>query len=129
MNNRKIFFDSAHTPISMKILLNFIKNMDYKICLLSFMEDKDYNRMLELIIKSSIFEKIIITSSYSHRTIDPLNIKTKEVIVIKDIKKALNYVLSLNKNILVSGSLYFCSDIYNLLENKSDNKHLIELNK
>lgn len=125
--DRKILFDGAHTPISMKILLRFIKKMDYKICLLSFMKDKNYNRMLELVIKSNIFEKIIVTSSYSYRTINPLSIKTKKVTIIKDIKKALDYVLSLNKNFVVTGSLYFCSDIYNLLTNRLHNEHLPEL--
>jgi 2-amino-4-hydroxy-6-hydroxymethyldihydropteridine diphosphokinase len=114
-NNLKILFDGAHTPVSMKMLFESLKNDDYKIVLCGFMMDKKIKEMLE-IIKSYGFE-IFLSKSYSPRSFNPFEYANyghccNEPIVA--IKKVLGY----RKNFIVTGSLYFCSDILKCLRKK-----------
>lgn len=113
---RDILLDGAHTPISIKKLLENIDIKKYSVCLCSFMKDKNYKKCINEIIKKD-FKKIIITKSFSPRSFNPdkIRIKCKRFYKIKDIQKAFRKAISLG-NVLVCGSLYFCGDILSLIK-------------
>ncbi len=112
-NGIKILIDGSHTPLSIKKLLSLIKK-DYQICLCGFMKDKEIEKMLDLIEKYG-FEKIILSKSYSYRSFNP-EIYKERFEVFDDLEKAFEYAVSFGKNIVVTGSLYFCSDVLKLLK-------------
>jgi dihydrofolate synthase/folylpolyglutamate synthase len=112
-----ILLDGAHTPVSMRLLLNYDMISDYKICLAGFMNDKKVDEMLR-IMKKNNFKSIILTVPSSKRSFYPTNYIADKVTVIVDLKEALEYALKFNENILVTGSLYFCADILSIIKKK-----------
>lgn len=125
-HKREILLDGAHTLLSIKRLLKSIEVDKYKICLCSFMKDKDYKRSLREIVKKD-FKKIIITNSLSPRSfnIDDIEIKDPRISKEKDIAKAFKKAISLG-DVLVCGSLYLCGDILALIR-KEKRVYLAEL--
>lgn len=123
---RYIIIDGAHTLVSIKKLLKNINEKKYKICLCSFMKDKDYAKCINEIIQKE-FQKIIITKSFSPRSFEPnkLRIKDNRILIENNLKRAFYKGLSLG-NMLICGSLYLASDINSIIR-KEKNIHLPEL--
>jgi len=112
--NSEILIDGAHTPISVKMLLKSL-NKDYKACLCGFMRDKEIKRMIEIIQKKGF--RIYLAPSYAPRSFDPFKFK-KYGMVFKDLRLALDEIIKKEKKLIITGSLYFCSDIVKIIENK-----------
>ncbi|MEF3280765.1 MAG: 2-amino-4-hydroxy-6-hydroxymethyldihydropteridine diphosphokinase [Elusimicrobiota bacterium] len=126
-NGIKFFFDGAHTTLSMKILLEYLKKLDYRICLASFLKDKSHKDIINLILESGIFDKVILVKGTSQRTFNPYDYRgISNVKIFSNQLNALNFALSFKKNIVVTGSLYFCADILALINGKKP-LHLLEL--
>ena len=116
--NIKILFDGAHTPFSLKMFIKGVNYLNYSLVLCSFMRDKKVKKMLD-IIKDHGF-KIFLSKSYHPRSFNPFKYQ-RYGLCFKDPKSALNKVLKYKKNFIVTGSLYFCSDVLKLLKNKKIN--------
>jgi dihydrofolate synthase/folylpolyglutamate synthase len=112
-----ILLDGAHTPVSIKMLVKNL-NGSFPICLCSFMNDKKIKEMLE-IIKKNRFE-IFLSGSYNQRSFNPFNWR-EYGLCFDNPEDALKRALSYKKNILVCGSLYFCSDILKIIKKEKIN--------
>ena len=77
------------------------------------MSDKKIKEMLE-IIKNNKF-KIFLSRSYNKRSFNPFEWR-EYGICFENPEEALKKALSYKKNILVCGSLYFCSDILRIIK-------------
>ena len=115
-NNKNILIDGAHNYTAFKKI--FSNKNKFKIALLSFMKDKDIKKCLSFIEKR--VDIIILSKSYSYRSFDPERFykKNGKYILIEDPIKAFDYAVNKFDNILVSGSLYFISDIKSYLAKK-----------
>ena len=114
-NGIRIIFDGAHTPLSIKMLFESIKDDDYKFVLAGFMNDKKIKQMLEIIKTYNL--KIFLSKSYSPRSFDPFKYSSYGL-CFDDPKVAISKILKYKKNFIVTGSLYFCSDILKILQHK-----------
>ncbi|HOJ87041.1 MAG: 2-amino-4-hydroxy-6-hydroxymethyldihydropteridine diphosphokinase [Elusimicrobiales bacterium] len=112
--NSEILIDGAHTPLSVKMLLKSLSK-DYKACLCGFMRDKEIKKMIQIIKKEGF--RIYLAPSYAPRSFDPFEFK-KYGIVFKDLRLALDKIIKKEKKLVVTGSLYFCSDVIKIIENK-----------
>lgn len=112
--NLDILIDGAHTPLSVKMLLKSL-GKDYNACLCGFMRDKEVKKMIEIIQKKGF--RIYLAPSYAPRSFDPFKFK-KYGTVFKDLRSALDKITKKEKKLVVTGSLYFCSDVIKIIENE-----------
>lgn len=126
MNGKKIVIDGAHNAQKMSNFLNSLKEIFPKekfVFLLAFKNDKDFKKMINLIIPFA--QKIIITNFFSanqdwlHLPQEPKNIaqyldvlKFSKYKIFEDNKIALQKALKEKDNLIITGSLYLLSDIY-----------------
>ncbi len=129
----KFVIDGAHNVQKMEAFLKTLTTLypqEKQVFLIAFKHGKDIHSMIQMIEKYA--EKIILTSFWVD-TQDMLNIsepieiiqeyiKNTPVITFKDPKEALVYALSLEQRIVVTGSLYFSSEVYTLLSQIEGNR-------
>jgi dihydrofolate synthase / folylpolyglutamate synthase len=123
-DNKTLIMDGAHNPQKMHAFISSLKkefpNKQFDF-LIAFKKGKDYKQMLDLIIP--IAKSIAITSFFAnneklkHLSEDTKVIenylKNKIKVSIKENPKEA--LLSINsKEIVVTGSLYFLAEIYNI---------------
>jgi dihydrofolate synthase/folylpolyglutamate synthase len=132
-NNKKIILEGAHNPDGIKMLkktVSLYTPFSKKIALVGILDDKDISEMVKEI--PSFFEKIIVTSVPSHRSVNPKKVrdelqKYSETMIeyIENTEKAFEYLLN-QKNYdyyFVTGSLYLVGYIKGLLLEKRDDKN------
>jgi len=131
-NNKRIILEGAHNVDGIKMLkktVSLYTPFSRKIALIGILDDKDISEMVEEI--PSIFEKIIVTSVPSHRSVNPKNVReelqkhSKTVIeYIENTEKAFEHFLKESYDYyFVTGSLYLVGYIKGLLLNKRDDKN------
>lgn len=131
-NNKKIILEGAHNPDGIKMLkktVSLYTPFSKKIALVGILDDKDISEMVKEI--PSFFEKIIVTSVPSHRSVNPKKVrdelqKYSETMIeyIENTEKAFEYLLN-QKNYdyyFVTGSLYLVGYIKSILLNKRNEK-------
>jgi dihydrofolate synthase/folylpolyglutamate synthase len=130
--NKRIILEGAHNADGVKMLkktVSLYTPFSRKIALIGILDDKDIKEMVEEI--PSIFEKIIVTSVPSHRSVNPKNVReelqkhSKTVIeYIENTEKAFNQFLKESYDYyFVTGSLYLVGYIKGLLLEKRDDKN------
>lgn len=133
VNDKRIILDGAHNPQKMS---SFVSSLDKVIpgkvdFLISFKKGKDYLEMLKIISKKA--NKIIVTS-FALTGNDLKNYKSEETEKIgkvleeigfknyelrEDQEGALKEVMNSKSDIILTGSLYFISNIYPKLQKTS----------
>ncbi|GAB4032989.1 MAG: folylpolyglutamate synthase/dihydrofolate synthase family protein [Elusimicrobiota bacterium] len=116
--DRFIVFDGAHNPQAFRKLL---EGRRFGCAMVSFLSDKDVAGCLAELERSC--EKIIISSCSSYRAIEPEKIFTyaidkRKYIVEKNLPLAIKKAFLIDKSLLVTGSLYFCSDVKAFIERR-----------
>jgi dihydrofolate synthase/folylpolyglutamate synthase len=130
--NKRIILEGAHNADGVKMLkktVSLYTPFSRKIALIGILDDKDIKEMVEEI--PSIFEKIIVTSVPSHRSVNSKNVReelqkhSKTVIeYIENTEKAFNQFLKESYDYyFVTGSLYLVGYIKGLLLEKRDDKN------
>jgi dihydrofolate synthase/folylpolyglutamate synthase len=125
-----LVIDGAHNVQKMEAFLQTLSDLypdEKHIFLLAFKHGKDIESMIHMI---EPYASEILLTSFWVDTQDMLNIsepveniqpyiKNVPVSVFSDLNLALEKVRELNTRIIVTGSLYFSSEVYNLLKAKS----------
>ncbi|MDD3725844.1 MAG: bifunctional folylpolyglutamate synthase/dihydrofolate synthase [Candidatus Ratteibacteria bacterium] len=117
-----VVIDGAHNPDGMKTLLDTIGELypDKKFSfLMGVLRDKDWKKMLSLILSSRKVEGFVFTTPDSERALSPDVLaefvlkkqKGCSVKVIKNPSQALRYVKGTKGNWCICGSLYLCGGI------------------
>ncbi|MCM8778025.1 MAG: bifunctional folylpolyglutamate synthase/dihydrofolate synthase [Candidatus Omnitrophica bacterium] len=117
-----IIIDGAHNPDGIRTLLDTLAELfpDKKFSfLMGILKDKDWKKMLSLVLNSKNMEEIIFTTPDSERAISPdvlasFVLKKQNRIPAKVINTpslALKYIRGTRKNWCICGSLYLCGDI------------------
>lgn len=118
-----IIIDGAHNPDGIRTLLNTLNELfpEKKFYfLMGIFKDKDWKKMVTLVLKSKKVEEIVFTTTENERSISPEILaefvlkKQKIFIPVKVIKRpsqALKYIKETRKNWCICGSLYLCGDI------------------
>ena len=109
-----VILDGAHNEDGIKALVESFDVLPKPIIVIcSFMKDKNYLAMLEILIKNS--DKVYLTSFDYSRALKIDNVSEIVVEKFEQYTKALERAYStVNKGtIVICGSLYFVSEIYN----------------
>lgn len=133
LDKKEIIIDGAHNPAGIKALKD---NLDKyfpskeKVYLLGILKDKDIDAMLSKLLSKGD-EEIIITMPNSTRAAEPDILKEKinsqNIHIVKDIKEALDRGLALvseEKLLCITGSLYLTGEIRHLLADKMAKKEV-----
>ncbi len=112
----EIILDGAHNMGGIKNLINTIENTKMKkpILLLAFSKNKDYENIIKYLeLKNIQFYLTLFKSPFSWEALDEKY--EKYLVSWKD------FIKNNNKNLLISGSLYFITIVYKYLKGKNDN--------
>ncbi len=116
--NPYLILDGAHNFDAIDKLISCLKDQNIKDLLIFYASsyDKNYLKIIDKLSKNFGKKNIILTDFTYYRSWNPFKetqlddfIKIKENKIIEKIKN------NFNRNILITGSLYFISEIYNLL--------------
>lgn len=124
--DKTLVIDGAHNMQKMSAFLSTLESLypgEKYVFLLAFKHGKDIKPMIELIEK---YTKEIVLTEFWVDTQDMPNISEKSGSIKKFIKvvpfkefsqpqKALDYVMSREQKVIITGSLYFASEIYKLM--------------
>lgn len=113
-----VFVDGAHNEGAMKRLLETLsKNTEQKILIFGACVDKDYPKMLNDIVLSDIFERIILTEINSQRSAKASSLagfipskSGDKVTVTSNLKEAVDLCDSFEGNVYIAGSLYLVGE-------------------
>lgn len=105
-----VILDGAHNPDGIKALCESLKSYTNVAILFSALKDKKFEEMLDLL--ETITQDITITHFENSRSMDLSIVKKREnVKIIDDYHEALEEMLKKKKTIVITGSLYFISEI------------------
>jgi len=124
--NPAVVIDGAHNPDGIltlyKTLRDVFPGQEFSF-LTGILKDKDWGRMLKMLLKNSKVDEMVFARPDTNRAVDPeilagfvkskRNIKTT---VIPEVSAALKYVFKTEKNWCICGSLYLCGDVLSLIQ-------------
>ena len=121
----RIIVDGAHNEHGITAVQDSIRNLQHPLCIIaSILSDKQYDKMIKKL--NQLADELIITTFNSSRS-TPLQqlVGNNDVTAISDYRQALDYATGkyANGTILITGSLYFVSEIRSLYkgDNQNDN--------
>ncbi len=128
-----VFLDGAHNENGICAFLDSIKQLgsDTKSLLFTMVSDKDYKNIIQRIVDSGLFDKIVITQLDNSRALEVQEIMhqfmecgRKEIVVIDNVEYAFNKLLedkTPTEQVFVAGSLYLVGRIKEIIgRNQND---------
>lgn len=128
-----VFLDGAHNENGICAFLDSIKQLGQspKSLLFTMVSDKDYKHIIQRIVDSGLFEKIVITQLDNSRALNVQEIMhqfiecgRKEIVVIDNVEHAFKKLLDEKKSteqVFVAGSLYLVGRIKEIIgRNQND---------
>lgn len=125
--SKTFIIDGAHNPEAFLVFIENIKffKIDNPVLVFSMLSTKKYDEVAEIIAKSGVFKKIIVTEIKNpkkenvYKIADLIASKSKniDVSVVEDIELALRYASNFSNNICVCGSFYLASDSLKIIRN------------
>lgn len=119
--NPVVIIDGAHNIDGVRVLLNTLKEIfpsEKFSFLMGILKDKDWKRMLSMVLSSKIVEEIVFTTPDNERAISPYMLadfvskqEDIRVRVIERCPEAVRYIKESNRNWCICGSLYLCGDV------------------
>ena len=107
--NPLIILDGAHNENGIDALCRCIDDLNQEVVIVfSALKDKNYHSMLQKLLSKG---EVIVTQFENKRMSSAADLAAgfADIKVIADYKDALQYALSKNKTLIVTGSLYFIS--------------------
>ncbi len=124
-----IFVDGAHNEDGVRAFLDTVardREAAEKILLFSVVSDKDYEKMLQMIVSSSLFDRIVLAHLQSYRSASLkdmsrilANYPKERLEQFDSVKDAFKRVLEVQKaedHVYIAGSLYLVGEIKEYLE-------------
>ncbi len=124
-----VFVDGAHNEDGVRAFIDTVaedKEASAKILLFSVVSDKDYEKMLQKLAQSGLFDKIVLAHLQSYRAASLADMNRilmnypKECVEQYDtVEDALNRVLALKRaedHVYIAGSLYLVGEIKEYLK-------------
>lgn len=128
-----VFIDGAHNENGICAFLDSIKQLgnEQKSLLFTMVSDKDYKKIIQRIVDSGLFHRIIVTQLDNSRALNAQEIMhqfmecgRKEIVVIDDVEQAFMKLLENKKpteQVFVAGSLYLVGRIKEIIgRNQND---------
>lgn len=105
-----VIIDGAHNPDGIEALCDSLTGYDDLCVLFSALQDKNFENMLDQL--EDITDDITITHFENARSFDLSTLKQREGIsIIPDYKEAIEILLKKGKTLVITGSLYFISEV------------------
>lgn len=110
--------DGAHNVDGMKALLSSLDDQQEVTFLFSALKDKNFQEMLNLLKKRS--EDVRVTVFENKRAFKKADIEHHHVRFYEDYQEALDACWNCQNRVVVTGSLYFISEVRNYILNKKN---------
>ncbi len=108
--NPLVIIDGAHNPDGIRALCDSLQGYRNIAVLFSALKDKKFEEMIDIL--ETITKDLTITHFENSRSMDLSVLQKREhVKIIEDYHKALEEMLKKDKTIVITGSLYFISEI------------------
>lgn len=105
-----VIIDGAHNPDGIQALCDSLTGYDHLCVLFSALQDKNFENMLDQL--EDITDDITITHFENARSFDLSTLKKRSsVTIIPDYKEAIEVMLKKGKTVVITGSLYFISEV------------------
>jgi dihydrofolate synthase/folylpolyglutamate synthase len=114
-----VILDGGHNLDSINALRSFLllKNKHNLTLIFGVLRDKQYKKMIGLLLP--FIKNVIITEPISKRFLPAEELssffKTKNAIIIKDLKEAFDAAKRFDQEILITGSLYLTGEMRNII--------------
>lgn len=118
-SNPEVIIDGAHNIAGIKALIN--SDTKDSVVIFSALKDKDYEEMLELLIKN--YSEVIFCEFDFYRSLSIEDLENFDIRKFTNINDSIDYMQHKypNKRIIICGSLYFVSDVRQLLKGEDVN--------
>ncbi|MCR5784695.1 MAG: bifunctional folylpolyglutamate synthase/dihydrofolate synthase [Eubacterium sp.] len=126
----KVFIDGAHNPAGIDAFVKSVKNIPMEtkpMLLFSVVNDKDYNKMADILTEDKIWESVCICGIDDKRALDKDIIKEMfskrgyEPYCFETSREAFLFALDKkedNQYLFVAGSLYFAGEIKEIINDR-----------
>ncbi|MGX8833612.1 bifunctional folylpolyglutamate synthase/dihydrofolate synthase [Amedibacillus sp. YH-ame6] len=110
----RIILDGAHNTEGIQALCESIQDIHNPVVIFSVLKDKNFHSMLDELQKISDY--IILTQlQHNERALDIYEIQESDMIhLVYNMEDALQQAIALHRPIIITGSLYFISDVRKL---------------
>lgn len=125
-----VYVDGAHNPEGIEAFIASVRGIcKDKSCVLLFsvVRDKNFEKMIQALCLSQLFDEFIITQVGGARKLDDKSMKDtfkhytdKKVTEFENVSQAFSYAMDKKKDILVcAGSLYLTGEIKSIISRKT----------
>lgn len=105
-----VILDGAHNAHGIAALVDSLRDMPNLCIIFSVLKDKNFEEMLNLL--GSVTQDIVVTPFYNERALDVhLLEKLAHVQYDADYRHAIQAALAKGKHVVITGSLYFISEV------------------
>lgn len=105
-----VIIDGAHNPDGIQALCDSLQGYDEIAVLFSVLKDKNFVRMLDIL--ETLTKDITLTHFDNARALDVTILKDhSHLTIIEDYQEAIDVLLQKQKTIVITGSLYFISEV------------------
>lgn len=112
-----ILIDGAHNADGIRALCENLKEIKNLQIIFSVLKDKNYNQMLEELEK--VCKEIIVVPFYNERALDVEILKKRpQIKYMSSYEEAISYAVEKKQPLVITGSLYFISDVRKYLLQK-----------
>ena len=112
-----IILDGAHNAEGIHALCETLKQMEDVQVLFSVLKDKNFEAMLQEL--ETVCEEILVVPFYNERALDVKLLKgRKHIHLMESYEQAIPYALQKARPLVITGSLYFISDVRKYLIKK-----------
>lgn len=109
-----LLLDGAHNAHGMNALVESLKGNKNIRVIFSVLKDKNFDAMLDLL--ETLTEDIIVAPFANERALDVHCFKERQhVRIVEDYKEAIRESLFIQKDTVITGSLYFISEVRNVV--------------
>lgn len=111
-----VIVDGAHNLDGIYALCETLKTFDKMTIVFSALKDKNFKEMIEVIRPYA--KKLIICENSSERSLHKIDYASMDICFEQDFRKVLMDLIKKKENVLLTGSLYFVSDVRAFMKTK-----------
>lgn len=111
-----LMIDGAHNKEGIDALVESLEGISDLHILFSVLEDKQFNQMLDRL--KQVSNHIMVTNFMNHRSLDMKQVTDEQVVYIDNIEETIMRMWKNKKPLVVTGSLYFISEVRAFLKSK-----------
>lgn len=111
-----LMIDGAHNKEGIQALVDSLKGIENLHIIFSVLVDKQFHEMLEVL--KQVSKHIIVTNFNHERSLDMMQVVDEHVVYVEDVKETIMDIREKGYPLVITGSLYFISEVREFLAHK-----------